>query len=348
MRTNFYHKMKRLLLLALLPLGVNAQDMNSTKDDFNYGDIQMESSNKAFYYVFQQSTSTYSDISNPDFTLNGPWDDPEIRIETPFGTDYLGVATDSIEMGLGSMMLGINYTTANAVIISPMAADLIDLDGLTGGTGQSPISYVVEGTSPNRIFKMEWKNAGFYMDGEINGTLTSTANIQLWLYEDETVEFRFGPSSVNAALVDSLAVNQELLSFVTEMNLINQTLSNGHFITGNPSSGVLSDSFGSLTGWPTDGTVYTLGKSGIGFDEESQPLVVELYPNPATTELRVRCEDGKTFSVELIDLSGQVVRRGTINSSDAMNLTGMTAGLYLTKITDVETGEIVTKRLVVK
>ncbi|TNE31210.1 MAG: T9SS type A sorting domain-containing protein [Bacteroidetes bacterium] len=340
--------MRTLLLLALLPLGVNAQDINPTKGDFNLGDYQLESNNKAFYYVFQQSTSTYSDLTNADFTLNGTWDDPEITVETPFGTDYLGVQTDSMQMGLGSMMVGLNYSNGDALILSPVTADLIDLDGLGGGTGQSPISYKVEGTSPNRIFKMEWKNAGFYIEGDYAGALTSSANIQLWLYEDETVEFHFGPSNLSTELVDSLLVNDELVSVATEIDFITEAFFNSHFITGNPSTAALSDSYGSLTAWPANGTVYTLGKSGIGFDEQTQPLLVELYPNPATSELRVRCEDGKSFAVELIDLSGQVVRRGTINATDAMSLNGISSGLYLTKITDVKTGEIVTRRLVVK
>lgn len=45
----------------------------------------------------------------------------------------------------------------------------------------SPISYVVEGVTPNRIFKVEWNNADYFNDPG------STANFQLWLHESTNI-----------------------------------------------------------------------------------------------------------------------------------------------------------------
>lgn len=338
--------MKKLLTLAaVLPLALFGQKSSPIKESLS--NYQAPTSNKAFYYVFQNTTGTYQDLSNADYTVSGAWDDPELLIETPFGTDFLGVSTDSMAMMMGSNLMAIDISTYQGFFVFPMFADLMDRDYPTSGPGQSPLSYKVEGTAPNRIFKMEWNNAGFYDEMDLFGTANSYANVQLWLYENETIEFHYGASSINAQLLDSLSYYDELWSGMLEYDFTSGSMSNAHLLSGASSSPTMMATQATLTDWPANGTVYRFQGASVGVDEQSV-LVVDLYPNPATTELRVRCDANQEFNVQLVDLSGQVVRNGRLNSNTALNLSGLPAGLYLTKITDVKTGEIVTKRLVVK
>jgi hypothetical protein len=58
----------------------------------------------------------------------------------------------------------------------------------------SRISWVIEGTSPNRIAKVQFQNAGFVGDE----THTDKVNFQIWMHEDgKRVEIAFGPTQAN-------------------------------------------------------------------------------------------------------------------------------------------------------
>ena len=106
--------------------------------------------------------------------------------------------TDSIhisqEIGVGAFitMDSVLPTTAFATGIIAHGSDLVDRD--TSGNGSSsPISYTLSGTAPSRIFKLEWKNAGFFNPIDNATSYDDFINLQLWLHEgSDAIEVRFG------------------------------------------------------------------------------------------------------------------------------------------------------------
>ncbi len=302
-------------------------------------------SEQAYLYAFTQYSSAYQDVTNPDFQINALWDDTIIPVPDYFNQDYLGVSMDTMYTELGASLLGYKSTSPFAALIIPMNADLIDR-GYNGTTPMSPISGVMTGTAPNRIYKMEWKNAGIFGEVAMNGTNNVALNIQLWLYENGTIEYHYGPSSISQAWNDSLYDAGELISGLAKINYISFELSDGHFLHGNPASAGMIDTINSLTAWPANGTVYKFSLPNVG-QGELQTINVSLYPNPAVSELRINAEAGKVYDVHLLDMSGQVVKRDVLRVGQPMSLVGTPAGVYLVKLRETSSGATQVLRLII-
>ncbi|NVK29196.1 MAG: T9SS type A sorting domain-containing protein [Flavobacteriia bacterium] len=335
--------MKKLLLLTLLPAMSFAQTAKSPS--WLKAADATASNNKAFVYVFSNFSSAYNDLTNQDYTLNGDWDDPYISLAPPFTLTTLGMNVDSIYMDYGSMLYGKNNSMGDEVLYSAMSSDLANLGMLTG-TPLSPISYVTEGSAPNRIFKFEWRNAGFY-DEMAWGTNNNYVNVQVWLYENGTIEYHYGPNQVSSDFNDTLYSYSSLVSGLAKFNNSTFEVEDMHLLRGNSASPNMVDSVDQVTSWPANGTVYKFALPGVGI-EDQQTITVKLYPNPAINELRVQAEPNQVFDVVLLDMSGQVVKRGELSSQTAMSIAELPAGVYLTKLIERGTGESQTLRLVIQ
>jgi len=159
-------------------------------------------------YTFSQSNGTYTAITGATGATNAAttWDD--------------GVTANNIPIGFTFTFNGANYTSCSinydgyitfngasanqsrtpisgnsntySGAISPFALDL-----LSGGT--SDISYKTNGTTPNRTFIVEWKNAKRFNGGARDGSL----NFQIVLNESTNiVQVIYGTCTTNT---DSLA-----------------------------------------------------------------------------------------------------------------------------------------------
>lgn len=341
--------MKKTLLaggiLTLLTVQVSAQSVKqSWLSEHNLPATAPAS--EAFFYVFQQSSNTYQDLTAPDFTWSGTWDDPELAIQFPFASTYAGFDPDSLYMDYGSSFFGVTGTNADEMYISAMSVDLIDR-GYDNSTALSPLRYKVDGTAPNRILKVEWNNAGIYESYYQTGTMNEYVNIQLWMYENGSIEYHFGSSNISQNTVDSLYYYGEMTSGLATYDAGAGSVDNIHVLDGPSASPTMLDTDGQLTTWPADGTVYSFIAPGVGVEEESA-LTVKLYPNPVRSELRVQCEAGKTYSVTLIDVTGQMVKQGELSASKSLNLADLPRGLYMAKVIDSSNGETEVHRLVVE
>ncbi|NVK04951.1 MAG: T9SS type A sorting domain-containing protein [Flavobacteriia bacterium] len=335
--------MKKLLFAMLLPATMVAQD----KFDLSEFESTSNGTEQAFIYNFTQYSSAYQDVVNPDFAVNAVWDDTTLIIENPFGKSYAGVMQDTMITDLGAYLLGISpsFSSTDAFILAPTTADLIDR-GYNTNMAMSPISYVTEGTAPNRIFKMEWKNAGIYEEVIWNGTNNVSLNVQIWLHENGDVEFHYGPNTITQDWVDTLFMYEEMTIGLAGIDLINDNIEDGHFLTGTAANATMVDTLTQLSTWPTNGTVYKFALPSVGINE-IQTLEVKLYPNPAVNELRINAEAGEVYDVALIDLSGRTVKRGQLTSDSSMDLMGTPAGVYLVRLKESVSGITQTVRLVV-
>jgi hypothetical protein len=120
------------------------------------------------HYEDTSWVSSFNYLSSATSVNNGVfWDDDSYSIPIGFMFKFFNDSTNTIyldgEFGSGAMLLT-KPSTMSTVHISgmmPNGADLQDKDTSAMGSF-SPISYALTGTVPNRIFKMEWRNAGFF------------------------------------------------------------------------------------------------------------------------------------------------------------------------------------------
>lgn len=81
--------------------------------------------------------------------------------------------------------------------------------------------------------------------------------------------------------------------------------------------------------------LYRLGCHLLGMDQIESNFSVEIYPNPATTEIYVSNPESKLLTIELITLEGKQISKTTEHSSfQTIDLTDLQVGIYLVKISD--------------
>jgi len=96
-------------------------------------------------------------------------------------------ANSNGQMRLGSTAIAGTQTapSSGAALFAPMGGD--NSSGRAGDL--DPISYVVTGTAPNRILKVQWKNFNI----PYSSSNTTTCTMQVWLYEATgVVEYVYG------------------------------------------------------------------------------------------------------------------------------------------------------------
>jgi hypothetical protein len=73
-----------------------------------------------------------------------------------------------------------------------------------------------------------------------------------------------------------------------------------------------------------------------------------VFPNPSTGNTKVTISDiSEPTDVQLVDLSGRVIRSLSLNNSQGVKLTNMQNGVYLVRIVKKNSGESLTKKITV-
>jgi hypothetical protein len=85
--------------------------------------------------------------------------------------------------------------------------------------------------------------------------------------------------------------------------------------------------------------------STTGIDKHRVEDLVTIYPNPVNDVLHVTVKRPATF--ELYNIEGQLVKKQQVERTAAINVSDVTKGLYIVRVTDKE-GYIQTKKLVVR
>ena len=117
-----------------------------------------------FPYDFSVEQGVYTPLQNAISANNGMvWDDPSIEAPLGFDFQFFGQTASTLYWYGGTAFNVFGLPANTTPLIIAYGSDLIDR-GYDVGISQSPISYKTEGSPGNRIFKMEWSNAGFYDD----------------------------------------------------------------------------------------------------------------------------------------------------------------------------------------
>jgi hypothetical protein len=198
---------------------------------------------------------------------------------------------------------------------------LYDHDGFKSWPGTTKVSAKMEGTSPNRILKFQWK------DIVNQGDPAQRISFQVWLHEsDSSITYHYGPNTLAAQ------ANQSYSGIIVLASNFSDVLDECN-LEGSPTIPVIYDTFKTvslptLDSIPSNGTIYTFKRantSGIK-DMEGATSGFTVFPNPANDMLTV--ETPAPASVYLCDITGKIVAaisagKGTTTVSTEKILAGM-------------------------
>ena len=202
------------------------------------------------------------------------------------------------------------------------------------GNNKSEVSYKTEGTTPNRILKIQFHNAGFLAEAPV---FPDSVNFQVWIYETSYIlEFRYGTNSVKHSsyngdngpvieIADPLAPPSNFI--VLEGDPANPTLRTSNFASRT-----------SLTGSPANGTIYRFTPSPFHTGvQTNRGIKINVIQNRIVLPSGVEVQ-----KVNIINMNGQVVQSST--GTEELNFSTLDHGVYLIS---VETKDgMITEKLV--
>ena len=170
---------------------------------FFYNDSSAQTQQDTLPYTTETYFSSYEALENwSPLNVSPMWDVPIVPLNLEFDFPCFGeLATPGeirlTDTGAGIEILGDNgefhLLSASTVSISDVlnvaATDPLITEGSTH-------RYETVGIAPNRIFKLEFDNVGFDHEMLWTQTAPSRADFQIWLYEEGTIEYHYGPNTV--------------------------------------------------------------------------------------------------------------------------------------------------------
>ncbi|MEO6830677.1 MAG: T9SS type A sorting domain-containing protein [Chitinophagaceae bacterium] len=219
-----------------------------------------------FNYSFKDTVATYVPLTGST-SLNGSliWDDENLVAPMPFTWKM----DNTISLNKFYLPLSIvavlddtsNYADINGFVFGDM--NIADRGLLNNVSSLSPISYATVGTAPNRIFKVELANAGFYDEYDMYNTMADSFNIQIWIYETSNiVELHYGPSSITYASDYFSFGSGPLVMYAKHVDGITGNTGSFYYLKGSPASptidtaDMINPPSGALNSWPANGQVY--------------------------------------------------------------------------------------------
>jgi hypothetical protein len=312
-----------------------------------------------FRYTFKDTTTPYVPLTGAT-SLNGSliWDEEILSAPMPF-TWKIDNTLSVNRFNLALEIPGVAADTTNFGSISGFVfgdMDITDRGMLDSISTLSPIRYLTSGTAPNRIFKLEIANAGFFDEFGLYNTMDDSISVQIWVYETKNiVEFHYGPSKISHAN-DYFGVNSAgpFTGYFRNVNVVSGTTGTAYFLKGNAASPALdtlvlpTPPSVALNSWPANGKVYRFtpkATSGVGVGNVAAFADVKIYPSPAQDNLTI--EGLQAGDVAIIHfMIGQKVLTSTIKSGkEVISLSGLPASSYLLTITG-KTGETATMQFV--
>ncbi len=279
-----------------------------------------------FPYIFTVDSQTYQEISNGTSANNGEiWDDPLYTFPLGFSFSIFGLTINELSIDdyfAGGIVSGYPFSQPESPLIVVYDADLIDR-GILSGVSESPISYATEGEPGSRIFKLQWKNAGFYAETERLETADSFVNFQLWLFEgSNTIELHFGPSNITDPELLFDFFNGPLIGLVESYNFDEDNFEHFWYLTGNPAAPFLNrisieqgDTLSqTLLDTPANGTVYRFALMTTNTNNFFAPTSIKLYPTIAQNRITVEFpeKDITNLKYSILNPEGKVFKEGEI------------------------------------
>jgi hypothetical protein len=299
------------------------------------------------YIVKIQTAQPYTALSAGTNISSGIiWDEENFKIPMGFTLGLDGKTTSDFSIVAGNIFAPMSDTigVVNG-FFSFGASDLIDRGDLTGGA-KSPLRHLTTGVSPNRIFKFEAFNAGFFDEEDIYGTLNDSVNFQIWVYETSNiVEIRFGSSKITHASDYFYSGGSPLIGFAKDLDLDMFTITKGYTLKGSTTAPTI-DSFTDfmtsppvMTSYPTNGTVYRFIPKAVAasIGETTIAHYFNVYPTIATNNINIDYNQSQKSTIQIFASNGQLTKSGEIErGTNTIDISALATGNYVLKISNDE------------
>lgn len=314
---NIFTKLTFLLMLVMFTSGIKAQ----------------------IPFTFSQSSTTYSPITGGTNAFPFVWNDHNEYVPLGFNFSYLGnTYTNVLIHANGALFFDVDLTgpLSNYIPVimifgdyglGGLGADLMDRGN---SNPQSPVVYKTEGTAPNRVFRVEWQNAGFFLDGSDE----SFVNVQGKLYEGTNkIEIIMGPNQVAPGHYEIGSTGPVIGLGIYDMTDINNMhYGSNYFLSGPANSPTAVNTYSDMIGTPANGTVYNFTSTGTSLSELKDFNNISVYPNPVTDKLIIDLPSGALFNeVQIIDITGRIIISLNVNNYNdqiLMNVKDLASGIY--------------------
>ncbi len=295
-------------------------------------------------YTFEVDNIAYQDLTGATVLTTGGWDDPGFDIPIGFNFQLGTYSFDTISIpdwSAGGIVSTVNSATGTIPVVLIIGQDIIGLSNTA-----SPISYTTTGTPGNKIFKLEWKNFGFFDDS----TNSDYMNMQLWLYEDSNIlEYHYGANSINNPVESFEEEAGPMVGLITEYNMdLDEIADETYILSGNPVNPIVTvyyeddqEDANFINGAIPNGTVYRFIPQNINSITDFNSMDVTLYPNPSKHTINIEIND--TIFIEKIEIYnglGKVVSSFK-NNNTPIDISHLSNGIYFIKIKDNEDNFIV-------
>ena len=293
-------------------------------------------------YTAEVFMDVYVPLENGmSLNLEESWDVPIVVLDVPFSFPCFGSSSDLLR--LTDVGGGIEVYTDEADgsqafhLINGTTMDISDILIVEDSVEQgSTHLYTTVGESPDRIFKLEFNNVGFDYEMMMIGAAPSTANFQVWLYENE-ISFW---SSMSGGL--SSFYNWELFT-------ANFFWANGE--PGEPSFPLYddvefdllqaSDDFTGWTSWPEDGQVYRFNYNYTSVGENLSQEDLRIFPNPTSDKITIAGETSNPFTVTILDQVGRRVLQAEYVGQAIVDVASWDSGMYTVRVDGTRNGTFI-------
>ncbi len=269
------------------------------------------------YILKVQTGQSYTPLTTGTNISSGLlWDEESFKVPMGFTSKIGDKTIDSFSLINSGGFGPASDTTGLINAFMAIAATDLEDRGWISGTPSSPLRYLVSGVAPNRIFKFEMFNAGFYEEQDIYGTLNDSLNLQMWVYETTNIiELRFGDSKITNPTDYFYLGTSTLVGYIKNADMLADTLNKGYNLTGSPSAPIVdsftaaSTSITVMNAFPTSGTVYRFIPKTVaaGLGDPDFVAQFKVYPTQTTDFINIDYAQTEKAQAELMNVNGQKV-----------------------------------------
>lgn len=283
--------MQKTLLLIFLSLFISAQ-------------AQLD-------YSLTYSNSTYTELTGATNVSVDAWSNASMR-SLPFTFKFYGQDYNNI------------YITYDGVYFSDTGSDYIfygtdNFKPKSNIPTESPITFLVSGSAPNRVLKVQYKDIS---EATVGGAYVYSINNQIWLYESTNViEYHFGNSTITDPKFTDFFIG--LIDGDGDPYLsIDNTAAAPTLIrvTATPKG---------IPSYPTNGQVYTLTP------KRSSIVAVNALPYTFTQGVNsFSVKSNEDFKISVLDINGRDITKYLKfdSNSGKYSIIGCAAGMYILNI----------------
>ena len=85
----------------------------------------------------------------------------------------------------------------------------------------------------------------------------------------------------------------------------------------------------------------------MSVDEETALLSINLYPNPCTDGLNISYDSKEQFTYQITDAAGRIYTT-TDKGNNQLDVSGLSSGVYLLKMTNKENNQVAVRQFIKK